>query len=189
MIYDLIRKNRSYRRFQEAREISRNTLAELIDLARLSPSAANLQELRFRLVYSKEEKELVFPCLKWANYLTEWDGPVYGQRPGGYILVLAPKNNTRFHYIDAGIACQSMLLGATAQGLGGCMIASMNRERLEQDLLLPAEMDILLAIALGVPDEEVLIDDISKTESIKYYRDEKDRHRVPKLKRDELIIR
>lgn len=188
MIYDLVRKNRSYRRFQEEKEISPDTLLELVNLARLSASAANLQELRYRLVFLKAEKELVFPCLKWANYLTDWDGPVYGQRPAGYILVLAPKNSTRFHYIDAGIASQSMLLGASEKGLGGCMIASMNRERLEQGLLLPADLDIILAIALGVPDEEVLIDDISSGESIKYYRDEKDRHHVPKLKLDELIV-
>lgn len=188
MIRQLVMRNRSYRRFHESKVITRQTLRELVDLARLSPSAANLQNLRFWLVESGSLCELVFPCLKWANYLKDWEGPQFGERPSAYILVLAPHNVTKFHYYDCGIACQSMLLGATDWGMGGCMIASMDRERLKRDLELPENIEIMLAVALGYPAEEVVIDTINNDGNIEYWRDERDRHHVPKLDLNTLIL-
>ncbi|MEJ5296703.1 MAG: nitroreductase family protein, partial [Armatimonadota bacterium] len=49
---DLILRNRSYRRFRQERSVPVETLRELVELARLSPSAANLQPLKFLLVSS-----------------------------------------------------------------------------------------------------------------------------------------
>ena len=188
MIEDLLKKNRSYRRFNEDKKLDAATLRGLVQLSRYAPSAANLQELRYRIVHEIDEREAIFPHLKWANYLKDWDGPAYGQRPTGYILVLVPKNHTRFHFYDAGLAIQSMLLGATERGLGGCIIASMDREHISRALALPEKMEILLAIALGTPAEEVLIDDIKAGDNIEYWRDEKDRHHVPKLDLESLIV-
>lgn len=188
MIRELVLRNRSYRRFVEFEPILRQTLRDLVDLARLSASAANLQNLRYWLVESGPECNTVFSCLKWANYLRDWDGPAAGERPAAYILILAPQNATRYDYYDCGIACQSMLLGATSIGLGGCMIASMDRERLEQELQLPPELDIMLAVAIGRPAEIVLVDDLDAQGNIEYWRDEKDRHHVPKRNLDSLIL-
>jgi len=49
MIRDLIEKNRSYRRFYESESIKSEMLRELVDLARLSGSAANRQPLKYIL--------------------------------------------------------------------------------------------------------------------------------------------
>ena len=46
MIADLIRANRSCRRFVEEHPLSTTNLLELVDLARLPASAANLQTLQ-----------------------------------------------------------------------------------------------------------------------------------------------
>jgi nitroreductase len=81
-----------------------------------------------------------------------------------------------------------MLLGATDWGMGGCMIASMDRERLKRDLELPENMEIMLAVALGYPAEEVVIDTINNDGNIEYWRDERDRHHVPKLDLNTLIL-
>ncbi len=188
MIRQLVLMNRSFRRYDESKRISSQTLRDLVDLARLSPSAANLQNLRYWLVEDDESLEKVFPCLRWANYLKDWDGPLPSERPVAYILVLAPHNVTKFHYYDCGIACQSMLLGATSMGFGGCMIASMDRDRMKRELGLPEDMEIMLAVALGYPAEEVVIDSIDEKGNIEYWRDEKDRHHVPKLDLKTLIL-
>lgn len=188
MIRQLVLHSRSYRRFYESKSIKRQTLRDLVDLARLSPSAANLQNLRYWLIESGADCEKIFPCLKWANYLKEWDGPLYGERPAAYILVLAPHNATKFHYFDCGIASQSIMLGACSLGLGGCMIASMDRERLHRELGLPQGMEIMLTLALGYPAEEVVVDSIDGEGNIEYWRDEKDRHHVPKLDLNTLIL-
>ena len=81
MLKELVAKSRSYRRFDEAVKISRQTLVELVDLARLSPSGANMQPLKFYVSADAEKNESIFPTLGWAGYLKEWAGPEAGERP------------------------------------------------------------------------------------------------------------
>lgn len=182
----LVVRNRSYRRFEQGTAITKQTLRDLIDLARLSPSAANLQTLRFWLV--DHPHSAMFESLKWANYLKDWDGPVEGERPAAYIVVLCARNCSKFSYIDTGIACQSILLGATEIGLGGCMMAAVDRDKVHKALQIPKEWEIVLVIALGVPAEEVVIENITPGGNIEYWRDERDRHHVPKRELDTLIL-
>lgn len=186
MIRQLVVRNRSYRRFKEQTRISKQTLRDLVELARVSASAANLQTLRYWLVDHPDQR--LFDCLKWANYLKDWDGPIPGERPSAYIVILAPRCCSKYSFIDTGIACQSILLGATEIGLGGCMLAAVDRDKAQEVLAIPKEWEIILVIALGEPGEEVVIDDIGPEGNIEYWRDERDRHHVPKLKLDELIL-
>lgn len=185
---DLIYKTRSYRRFDETQRIEMEQLEELVDLARMSPSAANRQPLKYLLYNTSEYCERIFPSLAWAGYLKEWDGPSKGERPSAYIIILGDKEVTGSFNVDHGIAAQSIMLGATEAGLGGCMIASIKREALRNDLLIPEKYEILLILALGKPDEEVIIEEI-RDNNIKYWRDDQDKHHVPKRPLKELILK
>ncbi|MFQ6036518.1 MAG: nitroreductase family protein, partial [Sedimentisphaerales bacterium] len=69
MIKDLIIKNRTYRRFHQEVIIEGQTLRELVDLARLSPSGANMQPLKYILSCEPQKNALIFPHLAWAGYL------------------------------------------------------------------------------------------------------------------------
>lgn len=184
---DLVYKTRSYRRFDESHRIDYNILQNLIDLARLSSSGANRQPLKYIIYNTPEDCAKVFPFIAWAGYLTEWPGPEKGERPSGYIIVLGDKTITETFGIDHGIAGQSIMLGATEQGLGGCMISSIKREEMQNDLNIPDKFEILLIIALGKPVENVIIDEITGGD-VKYWRDDEKNHHVPKRKLDELII-
>ncbi|MBW1725284.1 MAG: nitroreductase family protein, partial [Deltaproteobacteria bacterium] len=135
MIADLIRKNRSCRIFFQEHIVDLKTLTELVDLARLSASAGNLQPLKYILSANPQKNALIFPCLGWAGYIEEWPGPGEGERPSGYIIILSDsqKANDYVGY-DCGIAGQSILLGAREKGLAGCMIASIKRQKL-RDIL------------------------------------------------------
>ena len=186
MMADLIRRNRSYRRFDETRPVESSTLRSLVDLARLSPSAANRQPLKFILSAGHERNRKIFPHLAWAGYLADWPGPAEGERPTGYIVILADRSISRSVECDHGIAAQSMLLGAVERGLGGCMVGAINREGLRAALSIPEQYDILLVVALGVPAESVEIEEARG--DIQYWRDESDVHHVPKRPLDELII-
>lgn len=127
MLIDLIRANRSYRRFDETHKVTKEQLLDMIEHARLSASAANLQNLKFYLSCDEQTNALVYSQLSWAGYLRYWDGPVPGERPPAYVLVLAPVSTSKYHMFDAGIASQSILLAATEARLGGCMIASIKK--------------------------------------------------------------
>ena len=185
---DLILKNRSYRRFYEEVDINLGTLKELVDLARQSASAMNVQPLKYILSCEPQRNSLIFPHLVWARFLTNWPGPSEGERPSAYIVILGDTEISRFWDYDAGIAAQSILLGATEEGLGGCMIANIDRQGLRKALEIPPRYEILLALALGKPKEKVVIETAGSDGDTKYWRDGKGVHHVPKRPLDEIII-
>ncbi|MDR1348350.1 MAG: nitroreductase family protein [Prevotellaceae bacterium] len=180
MIHELIAKNRSYRRFYEDADIDLHTLKSLVDLARLSPSARNLQPLKYIISNNRKINEKIFTTLAWAGYLKDWNGPVEGERPAAYIVVVVDRNITQGKpEHDEGIVSQSILLGAVEYGLGGCIIVSVRRQELAEILNISGQYEISLVIALGKPKEKVIITEI-KDNDIKYFRDENAVHYVPK---------
>lgn len=187
MIEDLVRRSRSYRRFHENKSIDKETLQGLINLARLSPSSANLQPLKYIISNTPEKNSLVFPCLAWAGYLKDWPGPQEGERPSAYIIILGDTEITKNFVCDYGIAAQSILLGATEKGLNGCIIGSVQKEKLRDSLNIPERYEILLVIVLGVRKETVVIEEV-RDGDIKYWRDEKGVHHVPKRSLTEIIL-
>ena len=189
VIKDLITSNRSYRRFYQEVSIERETLRELVDLARLSASAANLQPLRYILSFNPQRNALIFPHLAWARDLKDWPGPEEGERPSAYIVILGDNDIASNPGVDHGIAAQSILLGAAEMGLGGCMIGSIQRDELKKALDIPEKYKVLLIIALGEPAEKVKLEEIEKGADIKYWRDDEGIHHVPKRSLLEIIIR
>jgi len=184
---DLVLRNRSYRRFDQACQMTEVQLLEWIDLARLSPSSRNQQALKFITVYKPEENARIFDCLAWAGYLRDWPGPVKGERPTGYIVIVGDTSLGTNFEVDMGIAAQTILLGAVSEGFGGCMIGSIQREELTRILPLDNTLSILLVIALGKPIEEVVIDQCVDG-NIKYWRDENEVHHVPKRSIREIVL-
>jgi nitroreductase len=186
MVDELIRKNRSFRRFHEEEQVDTDTLMELVNLARLSASAGNKQPLKYILVNDPQQSADVFSYLRWAAYLKDWAGPREGQRPPAYIVILGDTKITRDFHCDHGIAAQSILLGAVDRGLGGCILGSIDRDGLREGLSIRKQYDILLVIALGHPMEVVVLSEADG--DIKYWRDEKGVHHVPKRPLKELIL-
>ena len=188
MLKDLVQSSRSYRRFDHSSPVSMHTLEELVELARFCPSAANKQPLRFILSTAPSDNEAIFACLKWAAYLTDWDGPVPAERPSAYIVMINTAKEWEFAKFDLGIMAQTMLLGAVEKGLGGCMIGALDREKLRAHFSLQPEMDVNLVLALGKPVEDVRIVDAPEGGSIRYYRDDEGVHYVPKRSLVELTL-
>jgi len=188
MFSDLVLKNRSYRRFDQSVRIGQETLVDLVKLARIAPSPANLQGLKFWLVHEESDCEQVFSCLKFAGYLKQWGGPKAGEKPTAYMIILGDKSIKLSFEIDAGIAAQTMLLGAVEKGFGGCMIKAIKQDKLRGFLAIGENLEIVLVIALGKPAETVVIEDYDPAHGIEYYRDEQGIHHVPKRGLDELIL-
>jgi nitroreductase len=185
---EMVLKNRSYRRFNENYEIDQKTLEELVDLARLSPSAANLQPLKFLISWEKEDNENIYKNLAWAGYLTNWPGPEKGERPSAYIIIVGDRNISPTFDYDAGIAAQTILLGAVEKKLGGCIIKAMIKENIRKIFSLPEHYEILLALAIGKPAETVELEPLPVNDNIRYWRDDKGIHHVPKRHLNDLII-
>jgi nitroreductase len=188
MIKELIRKTRSCRRFYQEVAVGVDVLKELVDLARLSPSGGNLQPLKYILSCDAVKNDSIFPHLSWAGYLTDWPGPSEGERPSAYIVILGDSQISRSFGCDHGIAAHSILLGAAEKALGGCIIRSVQREKLKKALSIPDRYEILLVVAIGKPKESVVIEEVAPDGDIKYWRDGDGVHHVPKRSLDGIII-
>ena len=79
-------------------------------------------------------------------------------------------------------------MGAAYQGIKGCFIGSVKREILAKELEISEEYEISLVIALGYPKEEVVVEEIREG-NVKYWRDEKSVHHVPKRPLEEVIVK
>jgi len=185
---DLVKNNRSYRRFDEQFVIERDTLVELIGLTRYAASGRNAQPLKYFLSNDRDLNEEIFSTLAWASYLTAWPGPKKGERPAAYIIVLLDHHISDNFFCDDGIAMQNILLGAVEKGLGGCIIRSINKSRLTAILHLPDHFEIIDVVAIGKPVETVVITNVKEDGDIRYHRDENGVHYVPKRSLDELIV-
>ncbi len=186
---DLVRKSRTYRRFDGKHAISPQTMRSLIECARLTPSGGNMQTLRYMCTCSPEWNEKVFSTLAWAGYLPEWGGPAQHERPTAYVVICSDTSLKKVTpEIDVGIAAQTVVLAAASLGLGGCMFGSVKRDRLKEMLALPAGLEISLVVALGKPVEKVVIDETGPDGSIKYHRDPDGTHHVPKRPLGELLL-
>ncbi|MCR5484231.1 MAG: nitroreductase family protein [Clostridiales bacterium] len=189
MFSELVKKTRSYRNFKGGEALSPDLLRYLVELCRFTPSTANRQPLKFACVCEKDMCDEIFPCLAWAGYYKENKPPFKGNEPSGYIIVCYDKTiSPESPEVDVGICAQTIVLGASEKGIGACMIGSFNKEKVSSLLRLRENIVPRLVIALGVPNEKVVIVDETDGD-IKYYRDKTNTHFVPKRPLDEIILR
>ena len=190
ILQNLLKSDRSVRRFDETKEIKKDTLLELVELTRFCASGRNLQPLRYKIISDKMECGNIFPLLGWAGYLTDWDGPQEGERPTAYLIQGLDTRLTNNCLCDDGIQLQAITLGITAKGLGACIIKSFNQKKLIEIVKLPEWFVPTYIIAIGVPKEEVVIENLDSNDAngIKYFRTQDKIHHVPKRTIDQLII-
>ena len=188
MIRDLVIENRTRRRFYQDVAIERETLRELVDLARLSASGANRQPLKYILSCDPQKNALIFQCLGWAGALKDWPGPPHGERPSANIVILGDIEVSKNFFCDHGVAAQSIFLGAREKGLGGCMHGSAKKDELSKALGIPPRYEILLVLSLGKPKEKVVLETIGPDGDFNYWRDSDNVHHVPKRPMDDIII-
>ncbi len=190
MLRDLLLQNRSYRGYDESVKVTKAQLEALIELCQLTPSSANLQPLKYLLSCDDERNQKIFNCTKWAGALPDLSLPYEGHRPTGYVVIVVDTtiaSNTAPFMKDVGIVAQTMLLGATEMGLGGCMIGAFDAVQLQTSLQLPEHLHPALVVAIGKPDERIVLTTATEGQ-VKYYRDETDTHYVPKRPLTEVIL-
>ncbi|WP_457553786.1 nitroreductase family protein [Desulfobacula sp.] len=185
---ELVKQNRSCRRFDNSHKIDEPILMELVELAGNCASAANNQSLKYVICCDEQKNEDIFSCLGWAAYLKDWKGPVKKERPSAYIVILGDHKISDKFWCDHGIVAQTILLGARVRGLGGCMFGSINIKKLKEYLQIEAHLEPKLVLAIGKPVEKIQIDELGENEDIKYWRDASLVHHVPKRKLADIII-
>lgn len=177
MIYEKITNRRTIRKYT-SKAVSKEILLKCVDAARLSPSGANRQPLKYIVVNDQELLKVVFCTLSWAGYLPEYQ-PSEEEMPRAYIVMLLDKNIRQNCGHDAGIAAMSISMVAYDEGLGSCILGAVDREKLRGILNVPDGLDIVLVVALGYQDENPIADEV-RDGDIKYWLDENGVLHVPK---------
>ena len=188
MLRDLLLKTRSYRNFVPGAAVTEQTLTDIIEMTRYTPSTANTQPVKYTYAYTPGLCKGLFELLGWAGYIKENKPPYPGNEPTAYIMLCWDKTIcNQSPEIDVGICAQTVVLAAAQAGLGACMIGSFDKELAAKLFKLPENIVPRLVIALGKPNEKIVLTDCEGGQ-IRYYRDEKLTHYVPKRTLEELII-
>ena len=180
----LLLKNRSTRGFDSSFKVRKDQLRRIVSVNNKVASARNRQLLRFCLV-TDEKAHFVLPHIKMGSALSEMSLPLPGTEPNAFIIVCSVEPPHASTYIDLGISVQSMLLQAVEIGLNGLCLMSFDKEKIVENLSLPYEP--LVVLAIGKSAEKIEVVDIPADGDRSYYR--KDGvHYVPKVVVDDLII-
>lgn len=184
---ELVLKSRSCRAYDESYRMTEDDVRELIDLARFCPTAGNLQALKFYISWEKDEVDAIATRTHWGK-----DRPYPGINPSAFILILQDTDIDKREYSwlrDAGIAAQTIMLGAAEKGLGGLMIGSFEPDPIRAMTGLPENLKILLTLAVGKPVESSVLEELAPGESPRTVRDENGVTHVKKRPLDELIVK
>lgn len=183
----LIRARRTIRKFEQ-KPVSKEQLHRYIDAARLAPSAANMQPLKYVPVSRPALCKKLFPLTRWAGYLSDY-APKEGERPTAYIAVCADLNIRKNGYeLDAGAAAENIILSALSDGVGACWMGAIDYQKISELLGLDESVKLLYVIALGYPKESPSTVEL-EDENVKYFIGEDAALKVPKRSLEEVIIK
>jgi len=185
-IESLMEKNRSYRGYHKDYVVKREMLERIVAVNTKIASAKNQQVLRFKLVTKDTDADVIVQNMKLGGLLPELHLPFPGTEPEAFIILCSTIPENKFVDIDLGIAAQSMLLKATEMGLNGIMIGAFNKAKITEAFNLPYEP--LLILAIGKGSETIQLQPVDEGDKLAYYRDEKGKQYVPKIRWEQLII-
>lgn len=187
-IYELIKSRRTIRKFKQT-PISSDELLKLIDSARVAPSGANMQPLKYVGVNSPEMAEKIFENVKWAGYLAPDYNPKENERPVAYIAVFGDLSIKKSGFeTDMGAAVENLILTALSDGIGACWMGAINYEKITGLLNAGDDLKLLCVVALGYPMEspkEATVED----DNIKYYLDSDNVLNVPKRSIEDVAVK
>ena len=187
-IISLLKSRRTVRSFTNE-PIKREHIMEMIDCARVSPSAANMQSIKYSIVDSFDDRKAIFSHIKYAGYIPNWN-PEFSESPVAYVAVLNDTDIRKTNGItecDCGIAMMSIVISATAMGIGSCILGAIDKEAIRKILGIREQYDIMYLIGLGISKQNN--QQLDSDDSVKYILDESGNFLVPKRTLDNIMIK
>ena len=157
-VFDAIKKRRSIRKFTD-KEISDEILMKIVDAGRWAPSGRNDQPLEVILVKDKKNLKRLREIYDEARHIGKFFEQETSFMEKGVIMIVIAEKEKSWRTFSVAMACQNMLLAATALGVGSVTIGATHRNKMGMDEIrktynIPANMEIEIFLAFGYPDEE-----------------------------------
>lgn len=144
-MFETVQKRHSTRSYAST-AISKETLNKILESARLSPSASNIQPWHFVIVTDEEKRRKLAKSGIFARFLA--DSPIVIVGCGD------KKASPKWYTVDVTIAMQTMVLVATDEGLGTCWVGSFNEDKVRELLNIPENFKVVALLAVGYPSEK-----------------------------------
>jgi nitroreductase len=138
-VFEAIKRRRSIRKY-EATPVPQEKLENILEAARLAPSASNVQPRHF-IVVTDEERKKALSSGMFAGFLK--------QAPVVIVACGDEKKSPKWYAIDVAISVENMVLAATAEGLGTCWIGSFGEAKVRDVLKIPENLRVVVLLAVG----------------------------------------
>jgi nitroreductase len=155
-VFEAIQKRKSVRSY-EPKPVPKDVLEKLLEAARLSPSAKNVQPWHF-IVVTEAEKRKALSRGVYAKFLAE--------TPAVIVLCGDEKASPDWYVVDVALAGENMVIAGTAEGLGTCWVGSFDEENVKALLGIPESLRVVALLAVGYAKDKVSI----KTKVIQFIR-------------------
>ena len=157
----LMRARYSCRGYDADRQVTPEQVAQVIEAARIAPSACNRQPWRFVVVRDPQRRAAMLAKSRPAFL----EAPVLivacGLTDQAWVRPADHKNHT---HVDLSIAVEHMCLAATALGLATCWVCSFDVDAVRRELCLPDGVEPVAILPLGyaAKDHDVAPEKIRK---------------------------
>ena len=147
-VFEAIKRRRSIRKYEQ-KVVEKEKLLKVLEAARLSPSAMNLQPYAFVVTKEKENIEKLSSACN-----QEWIAPMM------IVVCTFPKeawvrdDGEEYWKVDAAVAMNNISLQACAEGLGTCWIVAFQEEKVKEILGINPDSRVLAMTPLGYPAEK-----------------------------------
>jgi len=143
-VFDAIKARRSIRKYR-SEPIPEEKLRNILEAARLAPSAGNRQPWRFVVVQNTNRKKALAELADNQTFLND-----------ASVIIVAigdPEGSARWYEKDPMIALEHIVLVATAMGYGTCWIGAFDEDAVKHLLKIPANVKVIALLPIGIPDE------------------------------------
>ena len=144
-------KSRYSCRSYSTKVVTKNLIAEVIECARIAPSAKNAHPWHFVVVTKLPWIEQIYGCYEGSWIKT---APVIIVACGDHSLSWRRADGKDHCDIDIAIAIDHITLSATEKGLATCWICKFDAIKCANILKLPSHISPIALIPLGYPMEK-----------------------------------
>jgi nitroreductase len=147
--FDVVRDRRSIRSYRDA-PVADEVLEQVLEAARLAPSASNRQEWKFVVVRDADLRAQLVGAARGQQFV--------GQAPVVIAACAMQRDHVMScghpsHLIDVAIALEHLALAARALELGTCWIGAFDQQKVRELLGIPRTVDVVELMTLGYPTE------------------------------------
>jgi len=147
---EAIRKRQSVRDYED-KPVPEEKLRNVLEAARLAPSANNRQPWKFVVVKERKQRQELTRAANGQTFI--------GEAP---IIIAAVATNPEHimtcgvpsYAVDLAIAVDHMTLAAVDEGLGTCWIGAFSQQKVREILRIPAKYRVVTLLPLGFPGKE-----------------------------------